>query len=87
MTTTLAPETTLTFWTDGRDDYGRRVHYFHAPRTVAVVVRLPKPWIEVHGKAKSYLVNIWADPQENVTYHPTLAAAKAHAVTEAARFA
>lgn len=89
---------TATTWIPERDSYGRSCHrlYGHTASTnwgtLGIVCRLPKVYIETYGKARSYLVNDWTAPRPAgvdletagiVTYHPTLAAAKAHLIAVA----
>jgi hypothetical protein len=65
-------------WTKGRDDYGRPVHTY---RFGGRVVKLPATAI-AHGMLP-YLANDWtrpAKPDAAVTFHSTLASAKAHLV-------
>jgi len=80
-----------------RDEYGRTCHTlrsFPNYRTLGVVVRLPKCAIESRTDGAKYLVNNWTKEDrfpnglegENtaVSYHPTLAAAKAALLTQVA---
>lgn len=71
-------------WMPYRDGYGRPVKALRGPsimyRFAAVVVTLPKRYRQENPE-RGYLVNDWTNPDRDaaVTYHPTLAAAKAHA--------
>lgn len=72
--------TTTARWTSSRDKYGRATHTYNVNgRTAGVVVRLPRVYRD-KCPGRNYLVNNWTltdrDPAR-VTYHATLAAAKA----------
>ena len=77
-------------FTAERDRYGRSTHAlreYPRYRTLGYVVRLPKVSIAAgrYGDAK-YFVNNWLDtrrPDQKVTYHRTLAQAKAALVAQA----
>jgi hypothetical protein len=72
--------TTVPYWTTARDKYGRTAHHYHPNHvvTAGVVVKLPRSYTAEHPD-RSYLANDWrvADRDSAVTYHTTLAAAKA----------
>jgi hypothetical protein len=79
--------TTERYWFKGRDSYGRTTHSLKATHrgqhgTVAVVVVMPKAWVESHGDDR-YLVSDWRAEQvgqrPEPVYFRTLAKAKAHA--------
>lgn len=93
MTETSTPanvpfyRSTSTMWTEGRDSYGRRTRSLYATHrgqwgTVAVVVTMPKAWVESHGDDR-YMVSDWraekAGQRPEPVYFSSLAAAKAHA--------
>jgi hypothetical protein len=69
----------------GRDDYGRTIHWIETGCCrVGVIARLPKVAIERYGKDRSYLVNDYSKHGDAaVTYHRTLAAAKAALIAQA----
>ncbi len=76
MTTKTTP-----YWTKGRDKYGRTAHYYNPNNvvTAGVVVRLPRVYRD-KCPGRDYLANNWRLPEgdpNRVTYHKTLAAAKA----------
>lgn len=90
-TATTAPAAPIiSTWFKGRDDYGRTVRSFYsndhgqAWGCKAVVVTLPKV---ARKPGEMYLVNVWADPAENVTRHATLRAAQDFAAAEVRRLA
>ncbi|MFZ4431630.1 MAG: hypothetical protein ACOYOQ_00385 [Microthrixaceae bacterium] len=65
-----------------RDDYGRPMKVLTGNgRTLGVVVTLPKVARRANPE-RAYLVNDWTNPDRDaaVSYHRTLAAAKAHLV-------
>ena len=71
-----------TFWTPGRDKYGRSCQtLIHNRRAVGAVVKLPKAYTEKYGP--THLANDWtqirpgSNPAEQVTYHQSLKSAKA----------
>lgn len=95
MTTNSATETpaafyasTATYWfTSGHDKYGRRTQQLKATHrgqygTVAVVVTMPKAWVESHGDDR-YMVSDWRveqrDSRPEPVYFRSLAKAKLHA--------
>jgi hypothetical protein len=78
---------TLTSWSETRDSYGRRTRSLHATHrgqwgTVAVVVTLPKAWVESYGDDR-YMVSDWRMEQSNSRPEPvhfrSLAEAKRYA--------
>jgi hypothetical protein len=84
VSATTAPEAPAPMWIKVRDQYGRTCHDLRnaAYRQVGTVVRMPKVYIDQYGADRSYLVNDWTSPDRSeaacITYHRTLAAAKAH---------
>lgn len=78
---------TLTSWMKGRDSYGRTTQSLYATHrgqwgTVAVVVTMPKAWVESHGDDR-YLVSDWRREMQasrpEPRYFRSLADAKAYA--------
>lgn len=95
MTETTATATvpfyasTVTMWTASKDRYGRPTKSLYATHrgqwgTVAVVVTMPKVWVESHGDDR-YMVSDWRAEQNfhnsrpEPRYFRSLARAKAHA--------
>lgn len=88
MTTTTA-RPTITRWDRRRDKYGRSVYVAitaeggeYGPEGLAGrIVVFPKVWRDLHPD-EGYLVNCWGRGDQpargEVSYHPTLKAAKAH---------
>jgi hypothetical protein len=78
-TTSTATETpfyaaTGTYWFKGRDKYGRTNYSLKATHrgqhgTVAVVVVMPKAWVESHGDDR-YMVSDWRVEQRDSRPEP-----------------
>jgi hypothetical protein len=88
MTETQTPtKTQPARWSKHRDKYGRTCYTLNGYnaagqwRNLCSLCRLPKSYIELHPGQK-YLANDWLrtgdQGWDSVTYHLTLAAAKAH---------
>jgi hypothetical protein len=82
------PTTITHIFETGRDKYGRNCHYLRTYpgfRTQGVTFKLPKGAQELRTDGNKYLVNNWNKQGDAaISYHRTLAAAKAHLLAEVA---